>query len=49
MYSNALQLQCVVISVGDWGDVQWEIEGVGFGEELSPSQWGVWGLSQRKF
>ena len=30
------------ISVGDWGDVQREIEGVRSGEGLSPSPVGVW-------
>jgi len=30
------------------GDIQWEIEGVGYGEELDLSLVGVWGLAPEK-
>jgi len=36
------------IFVGDWGDVQREIEGVVSEEGLSPSAVGVCGLATRK-
>jgi len=36
------------ISVGDWGYVQRENEGLGFGEGLSPFPVGVWGLAPDK-